>query len=62
MNNSNKHRKLAEYTISSNTFPHQREAAQQAFKQFEAGSRAVVIAAEMQSPINVSASLGSTTA
>lgn len=49
MNNSDKHRKLAEHTISNNTYPHQREAAQQAFNQFKAGSRAVVIAAEMQS-------------
>lgn len=49
MNNSDKHRKLAEHTISNNTYLHQREAAQQAFNQFKAGSRAVVIAAEMQS-------------
>ncbi|KAA8672343.1 DEAD/DEAH box helicase family protein [Vibrio gigantis] len=49
MNNSDKHRKLTEHTISNNTYPHQRKAAQQAFKQFKAGSRAVVIAAEMQS-------------
>ncbi|WP_050905906.1 DEAD/DEAH box helicase family protein [Vibrio campbellii] len=49
MNNSDKHRRLAEHTISNNTYPHQREAAQQAFNQFNAGSRAVVIAAEMQS-------------
>ncbi|MDW3640235.1 DEAD/DEAH box helicase family protein [Vibrio sp. 1291-1] len=49
MNTSDKHRKLVEHTISSNTFPHQHKAAQQAFAQFEAGSRAVVIAAEMQS-------------
>ncbi|WP_217555798.1 DEAD/DEAH box helicase family protein [Vibrio metschnikovii] len=49
MNNSDKHRKLAEHTISNNTYLHQRKAAQQAFNQFKAGSRAVVIAAEMQS-------------
>ncbi|OOE59452.1 glutathione synthase [Salinivibrio sp. ML323] len=49
MKNANKHRKLTDVIITSNTFPHQRKAAQQAFAQFETGSRAVVIAAEMQS-------------
>lgn len=49
MKNTNKHRQLAENTILDNTFPHQHKAAQQAFAQFKTGSRAVVIAAEMQS-------------
>ncbi|WP_163133163.1 DEAD/DEAH box helicase family protein [Agarivorans sp. Alg241-V36] len=49
MNTADKHRQLVENALSQNTFEHQRHAANQAFLQFKAGSRAVVIAAEMQS-------------
>lgn len=49
MNTADKHRQLVENVLSKNTFEHQRNAANQAFVQFQAGSRAVVIAAEMQS-------------
>jgi hypothetical protein len=49
MNTADKHRQLVENVLLQNTFEHQRNAANQAFLQFQEGSRAVVIAAEMQS-------------
>jgi hypothetical protein len=47
-NSANLHRNAIEKVLSENTFEHQRNAAQKAFKDFE-NNRAVVIAAEMQS-------------
>jgi hypothetical protein len=49
MNIAEQHRKYVINSITENTFEHQREAATKAFAKFEIGSRAVVIAAEMQS-------------
>ena len=47
-NSANLHRNAIEKMLSENTFQHQRDAAQKAFKDFD-NNRAVVIAAEMQS-------------
>jgi hypothetical protein len=44
-----KHRHYVEQTIQEHTFEHQRNAAHNTFSKFNTGSRAVVIAAEMQS-------------
>jgi ABC-type dipeptide/oligopeptide/nickel transport system ATPase subunit len=44
-----KHRNAIEEVLSQNTFDHQRKAAHRAFVHFDKDSRAVVIAAEMQS-------------
>ncbi|MGI2102917.1 DEAD/DEAH box helicase family protein [Shewanella oncorhynchi] len=44
-----KYRQQVENAISANTFEHQRNAAAKTFAKFSAGSRAVVLAAEMQS-------------
>lgn len=49
MNNSNKHREHIEQALAKHTFEHQRNAAQKAFSKFNAGAKAVVVAAEMQS-------------
>jgi len=49
MMNTNKHRQYTETIIKKNTFGHQQLAANKAFDKFNTGSRAVVIAAEMQS-------------
>ena len=50
MNNQvTRHREKVESVLSGNTFSHQINAAQRAFRHFDNGSRAVVIAAEMQS-------------
>jgi len=48
-NIANKHRDAIEEVLSQNTFEHQRKAAHRAFTHFDKDSRAVVIAAEMQS-------------
>ena len=48
-NNATKHRDEIEKVLSQNTFEHQRKAAQRTFTHFDKDSRAVVIAAEMQS-------------
>lgn len=47
-NSANLHRNAIEKVLTENTFQHQRDAAQKAFKDFD-NNRAVVIAAEMQS-------------
>lgn len=44
-----KHRHYVEQAIQEHTFEHQRNAAHNTFSKFNSGSRAVVIAAEMQS-------------
>lgn len=44
-----KHRNIIENVVCEHTFDHQRKAARKAFSHFENNSRAVVIAAEMQS-------------
>jgi hypothetical protein len=44
-----KHRHYVEQAIQEHTFEHQRNAAHNTFSKFNTGSRAVVIAAEMQS-------------
>ncbi|HBF47827.1 MAG TPA: glutathione synthase, partial [Shewanella frigidimarina] len=44
-----KHRHYVEQAIQKHTFEHQRNAAHNTFSKFNTGSRAVVIAAEMQS-------------
>ena len=49
MSNTDKHREYTENIIKKNTFEHQQVAANKAFDKFKLGSRAVVIAAEMQS-------------
>ncbi|EPT9252299.1 DEAD/DEAH box helicase family protein [Vibrio alginolyticus] len=49
MNTAQKHRTYARQAIENNTFEHQRMAADKTFAKFKSGSRAVVIAAEMQS-------------
>lgn len=49
MTNAQKHRRYVEHAVAEHTFAHQREAAQKTFSKFMAGSRAVVVAAEMQS-------------
>ena len=49
MNNSYKHRAYIQQSITKHTFQHQRNAADKAFSKFTTGSRAVVVAAEMQS-------------
>ncbi|CAM3166530.1 DEAD/DEAH box helicase family protein [Vibrio rarus] len=49
MENANKHRELVQNSMQELTFAHQRIAADKAFSKFQNGSRAVVIAAEMQS-------------
>ncbi|MFL7009573.1 DEAD/DEAH box helicase family protein [Enterovibrio norvegicus] len=49
MNNSNKHREHIKQALAKHTFEHQRSAAEKSFSKFNTGSKAVVIAAEMQS-------------
>ncbi|CCQ42142.1 glutathione synthase [Yersinia enterocolitica] len=49
MNSSNKHRNYVQYSMAENTFEHQRNAAEKAFSKLNSGSKAVVVAAEMQS-------------
>ncbi|MFA0082802.1 glutathione synthase [Vibrio breoganii] len=49
MNNANKHRQAIHNSINEFTFAHQQIAAKKTFAKFESGSRAVVVAAEMQS-------------
>lgn len=49
MSTTIKHRQRVEDTLSNNTFAHQRHAAQRTFEKLSSGSRAVVLAAEMQS-------------
>lgn len=49
MNNVQNHRRIVEDCIASNSFDHQQLAANKVFEQFKANSRAVVVAAEMQS-------------
>lgn len=49
MNNQIKHREYVQKAILQYTFEHQRCAAEKAFSKFKAGSKAVVVAAEMQS-------------
>lgn len=49
MNTALTQRQFVEKSITENTFEHQRIAAQKTFSKFKDGSRAVVIAAEMQS-------------
>jgi hypothetical protein len=49
MNIADKHRQYVQTSITDNTFEHQRRAAEKTHTKFQAGSRAVVIAAEMQS-------------
>jgi len=49
MSRTIKHRQRVEETLSSNTFEHQRHAAQRTFEKLNNGSRAVVLGAEMQS-------------
>lgn len=46
---ADKHRAVIKEMLDTNTFEHQRNAANKAFKSFKNGSRAVVVAAEMQS-------------
>ncbi|KOY19344.1 glutathione synthase [Vibrio parahaemolyticus] len=49
MNNSNNHREHIAQALAKHTFEHQRSAAEKAFSKFNTGSKAVVVAAEMQS-------------
>lgn len=49
MNIADKHRQYVQTSITDNTFEHQRRAAEKTHAKFQTGSRAVVIAAEMQS-------------
>lgn len=49
MNIIQKHRQYVIESIDTNTYPHQKIAAKKTFDKFQQGSRAVVIAAEMQS-------------
>tara|TARA_B110000196_G_scaffold293833_1_gene282435 strand:- start:26053 stop:27900 length:1848 start_codon:yes stop_codon:yes gene_type:complete len=49
MSTAIKHRQRVVDTLSNNTFEHQRHAAQRTFEKLNSGSRAVVLAAEMQS-------------
>ena len=50
MNNSAiRHRQRLEQVLADNTFDHQRQAANKVHQQFTKGSRAVIVAAEMQS-------------
>lgn len=49
MNNSNNHREHIAQALAKHTFEHQRNAAEKAFSKFNTGSKAVVVAAEMQS-------------
>ncbi|GGW57150.1 DEAD/DEAH box helicase family protein [Alishewanella tabrizica] len=50
MNNSAiRHRQRLEQVLADNTFEHQRQAARKVHEQFAKGSKAVIVAAEMQS-------------
>ncbi|MFC3034469.1 DEAD/DEAH box helicase family protein [Pseudoalteromonas fenneropenaei] len=49
MNSALTHRQIVEECMSKNTFDHQQKAAHKVFEQFQSDSRAVVVAAEMQS-------------